>query len=139
MACLSLSIEEQRKIERLLNTWIGYTTWEVIVERIEAKLKITTTRQTLGKYGSIRIAYKAAKLRNRNKGISLQDLAKYTQTDINLIEKNMQLEVEVESLSRKVDEQLIFIKAIFSEASINPSLMMLLQDLKRKLSKKKKR
>lgn len=139
MASPSLSIEQQRNIERLLNTWIGKITWKTVVERIEAKLNIVTTRQTLDKYSSIRGAYKEAKIRSRSKGMSLQEIAKHTMADIDLIERKIQLEAEVESLSRKVDEQLMFIKAIFSEAGNNPSLMMLLQDVKRKLSKKQKR
>jgi len=136
MASLSLSIEQQRNIERLLNTWIGKLTWKILVERINANLSIATTRQTLDKYDSVRRAYEEAKLRGRSQGMSLQEIVKYTKSDVTLIEQKIKLEADVQGLEKKVDEQLMFIKAIYSEANSNPSLMMLLQDLKRKLSKK---
>ena len=136
MASLSLSIEQQRDIERLLNTWIGKLTWKMVVDRINANLSITTTRQTLDKYDSVRRAYEEAKLRSRSQGMSLQEIAKYTKSDVTLIEQKMKLEADVDALEKKVNDQLMFIKAIYSEAGSNPSLMMLLQDLKRKLSNK---
>jgi len=136
MALRSLSIEQQRKIARLLNTWIGKVTWEILVERIYTDLGIETTRQTLDTYSSVRNPYAEAKLRARSKGMSLQDIAKYTKSDVTLIEQNKKLEAEVKGLEKKVDEQLIFIKAVVSEAGDNPLLMGMLTDLKRKLSKK---
>lgn len=139
MAYPPLSTKEQKDIVRLLDKWIGKITWKKIEERIGASLNIVRSRQSLSEYPSIASAYERAKKRNRAKGISLQELTIHTKSDVDLIERNMQLKAEIESLSRKVDEQLVFIKTIFSEAGRTPSLMMLLQDMKQKLTNRQKK
>jgi hypothetical protein len=139
MASPSLSIEQQREIERLLSIWRGQITWDGLVDRIELKLKINTTRQTLNKYKSVRNAYRKAKRNSRIEGVSLQDLAKFTKTDVKLIEKVKQLEAENVYLDNKVDLQLMFIKDIANEAEFNPLLMDLLISIKHKAISKKRR
>ena len=86
MAFLSLTTKQQEDIENILNLWIGKVTWALLVKRIEFKLDVVTTRQTLAKYPTISRAYEESKLRSRSKGMSLQEVTNFTKSDIELIE-----------------------------------------------------
>jgi hypothetical protein len=136
MAFLSLTTKQQEDIENILNLWIGKVTWALLVKRIEFKLDVVTTRQTLAKYPTISRAYEESKLRSRSKGMSLQEVTNFTKSDIELIERVRQLEVEKESWKKKAELQLSFIKTINDEAMSNPLLKKLLQDVKRRLTQK---
>lgn len=135
MANLSLSIEQQRKIERVLNTWTGKVTWKQLVERIDVQLDINTSRQTLDKYDNIKAAYNEAKTRARTKGLSSQEIADFTKKDVALIESIKRLEAELGAEKVKTNQQLLFIHAIIEEAQSNPLLLQVLQKLKRNLNK----
>lgn len=82
----------------------------MLVEQINTQLSIATTRQTLDKYDSVRRAYEEAKLRSRSQGMSLQDIAKHTKSDVTLILQKKMLELEVEALEKKLMSSLCSLK-----------------------------
>ncbi|WEA59536.1 hypothetical protein PO860_18035 [Rhizobium sp. BJ04] len=64
MAKSRLSQQEIETIVALLTSWSGVLRWEKVVDRVEALLKRSFTRQGLDKHESIRIAFKQAKKRS---------------------------------------------------------------------------
>ena len=67
MALPSLTAEQIIKIESLILSWQTKLTWDLLVERIKSDLNITTTRQTLNTYNSIKAAYDTQKQHLRGK------------------------------------------------------------------------
>ena len=65
MAKARLTSDEIEQIVELLTSWRGELTWELLLERVEALLRRTFTRQGLAKQENIQTAYQQAKNRIR--------------------------------------------------------------------------
>ncbi|WP_438467544.1 hypothetical protein [Marinomonas sp. PE14-40] len=132
MAKLSLTPDQVKKIKTLITSWEGKLTWDLLVQTIESKFDIRTTRQTLHSYISIKEEYSRKKQYLR--GIPDQSFVKFVLSDIQAAERIKQLQSENDVLQRQVDKQLAFIQLIADTAKSNPSLLYILNEVKRKLS-----
>ncbi|QWV04924.1 hypothetical protein KQ246_16745 [Pseudoalteromonas shioyasakiensis] len=61
MAKPSLTPQKVRKIEALIRAWNTKLTMKILIPELKLKLGITTTRQTLYSYTSIKKAYQTRK------------------------------------------------------------------------------
>ena len=128
MALPSLSMAEMRKIETLIKTWKTKLTWELLVDRIESDLSITTTRQTLVTYDSIKTSYDNKKQELR--GVPSPKFTKFIKSDVDSFDRIERLKAENAGLQNQVDKQLAFIRKLGELSSSNPSLKMLLNEVK---------
>lgn len=127
MAFPSLNTLQVRKIERLIATWNGKLTWALLVESIESKLKIRTTRQTLHTYSSIKAAYDMSKQRLR--GVN-EKFEKVTVCESKRLERIERQQLEIEHLQKKIDTLTAFYTLLIDKAATSPLLMQLLRDIK---------
>ena len=141
MAAPSLSTEQIRKIERLIDIWNGKLTWALLILHISDHLDIKTTRQTLDKYPSIKSAYDRAKARARGRGNMdlTQEFVRFTESDVKQFERLKRLEAENESLKRIVDEQCNFFEALIKASETDRVLKNSLDKFKRSQEKKRKK
>ncbi len=137
MALKSLETEQQISIQALIRSWEGKLTWDLLVIKIESKLGITTTRQTLDKYANIKHEYKQKKHVLRGKPVSSEneELISYLQKDVDLAEKVIQLEARLAVAQSEIGKLQAFIQKLSSIGKTNPSVMdvfqKILQDVKR--------
>ena len=133
MALPSLSTSDVRNIEKVINGWSTKLTWDLLVARIETDLGIITTRQTLNTYTSIKTAFSNKKQKLRGKPSDM--LLKFTQNDMKMAERIERLTSENEELEIRVEKQRAFIAEIADIAKSNPSVMQVLEKVKRRVSK----
>lgn len=133
MALPSLSSQEVRKIEGLIQGWTTKLTWALLVLRIETDLGIKTTRQTLNTYTSIKTMFQDRKQALRGKPTVV--LLKFTKQDVVLAEQVKRLQAENDALTKRVERQLAFIAEIAAVAKTNPSVMDVLERVKSKVSR----
>jgi hypothetical protein len=136
MALPSLTTAQIRKIEALITAWQTKLTWEFLVERIKSDLNITTTRQTLNTYNSIKAAYDTKKQELRGKPTT--EFVKFIKSDQKTFEQIERLKAENEVLRLKVDKQLAFIKNLGVLSASNPLLTALLNKAKQSVQNKSK-
>lgn len=136
MAFPSLTTAQIRKIEALITAWQTKLTWEFLVERIKSDLNITTTRQTLNTYNSIKAAYDTKKQELRGKPTT--EFVKFIKSDQKTFEQIERLKAENEVLKQKVDKQLAFIKNLGVLSESNPLLTALLNKAKQSVQNKSK-
>lgn len=136
MAFPSLTTAQIRKIEALITAWQTKLTWEFLVERIKSDLNITTTRQTLNTYNSIKAAYDTKKQELRGKPTT--EFVKFIKSDQKTFEQIERLKAENEVLRQKVDKQLAFIKNLGVLSESNPLLTALLNKAKQSVQNKSK-
>ena len=127
MALPSLSMEQVRKIERMIAAWSGKLTWALLVSRIQAELGIKTTRQTLNTYGSIKSAYDVSKQRLR--GVP-ERFTKVTLSEAKQWELIERQRLEIEALKKQVNQFIAFNELIVDKARSQPLLMDLLREIK---------
>lgn len=131
MALPSLSTQEIRKIEGLLQGWTTKLTWELLLGRMETDLGIKTTRQTLSTYTSIKTMYNDRKQILRGK--PSETLIKFTNQDVRMSERVERLEAELIAANRRIEHQQKFIGEMAFIAKTNPSVMSLMTRLKKRL------
>ena len=136
MALPSLTSAQTRKIETLITLWQTKLTWDLLVERIKNDLNITTTRQTLNTYNSIKAAYDTKKQELRGKPTT--EFVKFIKSDQKTYEQIERLKAENEVLKQKVDKQLAFIKNLGVLSASNPLLTALLNKTKQSVQNKNK-
>jgi hypothetical protein len=136
MALPSLTSAQTRKIETLITLWQTKLTWDLLVERIKNDLNITTTRQTLNTYNSIKAAYDTKKQELRGKPTT--EFVKFIKSDQKTYEQIERLKAENEVLRQKVDKQLAFIKNLGVLSASNPLLTALLNKAKQSVQNKSK-
>lgn len=136
MALPSLTSAQTRKIETLITLWQRKLTWDLLVERIKNDLNITTTRQTLNTYNSIKAAYDTKKQELRGKPTT--EFVKFIKSDQKTYEQIERLKAENEVLRQKVDKQLAFIKNLGVLSASNPLLTALLNKAKQSVQNKSK-
>ena len=107
-----------------------------MVERIKNDLNITTTRQTLNTYNSIKAAYDTKKQELRGKPTT--EFVKFIKSDQKTYEQIERLKAENEVLKQKVDKQLAFIKNLGVLSASNPLLTALLNKAKQSVQNKNK-
>ena len=133
MALPSLSSQQIRKIEGLIQGWTTKLTWDLLVKRIETDFGIKTTRQTLRTYTPIKTMYSDRKQELRGK--PTETLIRFTKGDLDLAEQNDKLDAEITSLIKRVERQQAFISEIATMAKTNPAVMDVLERVKLKVSK----
>lgn len=133
MALPSLTAEQIIKIESLILSWQTKLTWDLLVERIKSDLNITTTRQTLNTYNSIKAAYDTQKQHLRGKPTA--EFVKFIKSDQKIFEQVERLKAENKVLSEKIGKQLNFIKYLSLLSKDNPLLTKLLEDAKKSYNK----
>lgn len=133
MALPSLSSQQVRKIEGIIQGWTTKLTWALLVQRIETDLCIKTTRQTLNTYISIKTMYTDRKQELRGK--PTDTLIRFTKGDLELAEQNNKLKAENVALIKRVERQQAFISEIATIAKTNPAVINVLERLKLKVSK----
>ena len=136
MALPSLTTAQIRKIETLIISWQTKLTWFFLVERIKNDLNISTTRQTLNTYSSIKAAYDKKKQELRGKPTT--ELIKFIKSDQKAFEQIERLKAENEVLNQKVVTQLAFIKILGELSKSNPLLTALLNKTKQSVQNKNK-
>ena len=136
MALPSLTSAQTSKIETLITLWQTKLTWDLLVERIKNDLNITTTRQTLNTYNSIKAAYDTKKQELRGKPTT--EFVKFIKSDQKTYEQIERLKAENEVLKQKVDKQLAFIKNLGVLSASNPLLTALLNKAKQSVQNKNK-
>ncbi|MFM2608099.1 hypothetical protein AAFX30_10790 [Vibrio chagasii] len=129
MALRSLEIEQQISIQALIRSWEGKLTWDLLVIKIKSSLGITTTRQTLDKYANIKLEYKQKKQGLRSKPVSLDNkkLINYLQRDVDLAEKVIQLEAQLEVAESEIGQLQAFIQKLSNIGKTNPNVMDVFQ------------
>lgn len=137
MALPSLTTAQIRKIEVLIATWRTKLTWQLLVDRIQTDLDITTTRQTLNTYSSIKAAYDSKKQELRGK--PSKEFVKFIKSDQDAFDQIEKLKAEKEVLAQKADKQLAFIKELGVLAASNPSLVALLNKAKQSALRSEKK
>lgn len=130
MAKLSLSIKDVRNIEKALTSWQGKLTWDALVDLLKEKYNITTTRQTLNTYSSIKISYTNAKSRLRGVHKSVNENPNITLNQAKLIQRIDALKLDNNDLEKQVQYLKGLIHFINTEAENNPSLKELLVTIK---------
>lgn len=133
MALPSLSSQQVRKIEGLIQGWTTKLTWDLLLQRIETDLGIKTTRQTLNTYMSIKTMFQDRKQALRGK--PTEALLRYTKQDVDMAEQIKRLQADNNALTKRVERQLAFINEIANVAKINPSVMDVLERVKLRVSK----
>ena len=133
MALPSLSSQQIRKIEGLIQGWTTKLTWDLLVKRIETDFGINTTRQTLNTYTSIKHMLRDRKQQMRGK--PTETLIRFTKSDLELAEQNDKLTAEKVVLTKRVERQQAFILEIATMAKTNPAVMDVLERVKLKVSK----
>jgi hypothetical protein len=133
MALPSLSSQQVRKIEGLIQGWTTKLTWALLVKRIETDLGINTTRQTLNTYMSIKTIFQDRKQALR--GNPTEALIKFTKQDLEMAEQIKRLDAENAILTGRVERQQAFISEIVTMAKMNPAVMDVLERVKLKVSK----
>lgn len=136
MALPSLTTAQIRKIETLIISWQTKLTWDFLVARIKNDLNISTTRQTLNTYSSIKAAYDKKKQELRGKPTA--ELVKFIKSDQKAFEQIERLKAENEVLNQKVVTQLAFIKILGELSKSNPLLTALLNKTKQSVQNKNK-
>jgi hypothetical protein len=120
MALPKITVQQQRKIESLIQGWSKQLTWDALVEVVKLEVGIQVTRQTLCTYSGIAASYKNKK--NLLRGATPVIQAKLTQSDVSLFNKVEQLKAEISVLERKNTEQLRFIERMLSNAKEIPNI-----------------
>lgn len=131
MANLSLTIQQVRKIEKILHRWLDKLTWAALVKKIEHDLEIKVTRQTLNTYGSIKQAFDDAKLRLRGTPKSYRKMPQMSLEKVDLVDKIQKLDNEVSGLNKQNQRLRGLLNDIRKEAENNPLLMELLVSVKK--------
>ena len=133
MALPSLSSQQIRKIEGLIQSWTTKLTWDLLVKRIETDFGIKTTRQTLYTYISIKDMFRNRKQQMR--GQPTETLIRFTKGDLELAEQNDKLTAEKVALIKRIERQQAFILEIATMAKTNHAVMDVLERVKLKVSK----
>ncbi|WP_375277315.1 hypothetical protein [Pseudoalteromonas marina] len=134
MALPSLDTQQVRKIEKLIAGWSTKLTWTLLVKRIASDFDITTTRQTLNSYGSIKAQFKQRKQQLRGEPTKDKEFINYLQADVDVYEERKRLKAEIALLEKKTETQLAFIQLIADTARRkNPQLLEVLSQVKRSL------
>lgn len=131
MALPSLSSQQIRKIEGLIQGWTTKLTWALLVQRIETDIDIKTSRQTLDTYVSIKAMFQDRKQALRGK--PTEALIKFTKQDLDMASQIESLNADNAALTKRIERQQAFISEIAEVAQINPSVMSVMEDLKRKV------
>lgn len=130
MAMKSLETEQQISIKTIIRTWQGKLTWDLLVTQIDVELGISTTRQTLNTYTSIKQEFDLKKKELRSKPVASSDPAlSYLKSDIDKAEEIIRLKAENEILKEQVGYQRAFIKDLGAIASNNPVVMNIFQQV----------
>ncbi len=116
---IPLTRNEQHKIQALIRSWKTKFTWDLLVEKIQSKLGISTTRQTLPTYGTIDKEYHKKKAELR--GITPEITKKITMSDVDLAEKVDELNELIEIKDETIEKQLAYIKTILANANEIPN------------------
>jgi|TARA_R110002126_G_scaffold47687_3_gene133498 hypothetical protein len=129
MALKSLETGQQISIQTLIRSWVGKLTWDLLVTNIELELRISTTRQTLNNYPNIKNEFKEKKLGLRGKPIAEAStkLLAYLQSDIDKVNKIIQLENELVIAHEEIGYLQAFISKINNIAQSNPIVMDIFQ------------
>jgi len=134
MALPSLSTAEERKIIKLINAWSAKKfTWALLVAKIKMELDIETTRQTLPTYKLIKDAYNSKKSEWR--GIPSDTVVEVIQSDVKMAERIVRLEKDKSKLEQRAEKQRAFIAEIADVAKSNPSVMLVLDRVKNRITK----
>jgi hypothetical protein len=133
MALPSLNSKQIRKIEGLIQGWTTKLTWALLVQRAKTDLEIKTTRQTLNTYQSIKTMFQDKKQELR--GHPTKELIKFTKHELNMAEQIQRLTAENSALLERVERQHAFIGEITTIAKFNPSVMSIMEDVKRQIQK----
>ncbi|NVJ67085.1 MAG: hypothetical protein HWE16_11405 [Gammaproteobacteria bacterium] len=138
MANPSLNDKDIRKITGLIRSWNTKLTWDLLVQRIELEFAVKTTRQTLSSYSSIKTEFQSQKQSLRLEQLTFSP--NYSKQDVDLIKEVESLKNKIERLqaekdteSRRVDQQLAFIREITEVAKNHPNVMNVLEDVKRRI------
>ncbi|NQY87876.1 MAG: hypothetical protein HRT51_09035 [Colwellia sp.] len=132
MALPSLDTQQVRKIETLIARWQMRLTWGLLVDRIKSDLDIDTTRQTLNSYKSIYNEYCEKKQALRGK--PSDEFIKFVKEDENTYKRIKKLEDNVASQEKKIEILTAYIGRIGDAAKLNPSLLALLNKMRREMS-----
>lgn len=129
MALKSLETGQQISIQAVIRSWKGKLTWDLLVTKIESELDIATTRQTLDKYANIKHEYQQQKQVLRGKPVSSdnKELLSYLQKDVELAEKVIQLEAQLDVAKSEIGKLQAFIQKLSSIGRTNPSVMDVFQ------------
>lgn len=129
MASKSLDTDQQISIQALIRSWEGKLTWDLLVTKIESSLAIETTRQTLDKYLNIKKEFKDRKRKLKGEPVSSNEteLLSFLQKDIDLAEKVIQLESELQVAEDEVGYLQAFIQKISQIAQTDPNVMAVFQ------------
>jgi hypothetical protein len=131
VALPSLKTDQVRKIEGLIQGWTTKLTWDLLVKRIESDCAITTTRQTLNTYVSIKTMYKDKKEKLRGK--ATDEIIAVTQSQVNLAETILNLRAQIAALEKRDEKQKAFIQEIIEAAKSNPSILDVLKKVKKRI------
>lgn len=129
MAFKSLETEQQISIQAVIRSWQGKLTWDLLVTKIESSLGIVTTRQTLDKYANIKHEYNQKKQVLKGKPVSSEnkELISYLQKDVDLAEKVIKLEAQLEVAHSEIGKLQAFIQKLSNIGKTNPSVMDVFQ------------
>lgn len=131
MANPSLTPKKVRKIEALIRAWNTELTMKKLIAELKLKLGITTTRQTLYSYISIKKAYQTRKKELR--GQPKVEVIEGPQDNLDLLQRIERLKAENKALLEKAERQTAFIVEIAKSAKNNPSVMEIMNNIKAKL------
>ena len=134
MALPSLDTQQIRKIETLIARWQTKLTWGLLVSRIKSDLDIHTTRQTLNSYKSIYNEFCEKKQALRGKPSN--EFIKFVKQDENTYTRIKKLEDNVASQEKKIERLMAYIGRIGDAAKLDPSLLALLNKIRREMSVK---
>ncbi|WP_160010457.1 hypothetical protein [Rhizobium sp. 18055] len=76
MGTPNLTFENVQRVVRLIASWEGKITWELVVDKVSLTLRQTYSRQTLQSHFSIKVAFQNAKVRQRRKSANAQPKTK---------------------------------------------------------------
>ncbi|WP_444994492.1 hypothetical protein [Aliikangiella sp. IMCC44359] len=120
MAQALLTMQQQRKVEKLIRSWTTKLTWELLVSRIFAEYEIEITRQALSTYKGVKNEYALKKVELRGASPKLKKAV--TISDINLYSENARLKSEINRLEEVNARQLRTIERICANAQSIPNL-----------------
>lgn len=133
MALPSLKTVQVRKIEGLIQGWTTKLTWDLLIKRIESDFAITTTRQTLNTYVSIKTMYTDKKEKLRGK--ATDEIIAITQSQVSLAETILSLRAQIAVLEKRDEKQRAFIEEIALVAKSNLQIMVVLNKVKNRITK----
>lgn len=133
MALPSLTSQQVRKIEGLIQAWTNKLTWDLLVKRIETDLDIKTTRQTLHTYLSIKTTFQDRK--QVLQGGSANARVQLTRQSLDMAFQIEKLQAENAVLTKRVERQMAFINEIAEVAKNTPSVLSVMEALKAKLQR----